>query len=216
MSRLYVYADESGDFDFSPKGSKYFILTTIIARDLAVANQLQELRRELAWDGIDLRREFHAADDKQVVRNCVFDVIGGYDFRVDATILDKRKTRPHVRSTDESFYQTAWYYHMKYLVPQMSKNEEQLLVIAASVGTKAKRQAFHDGIRDVMQQVSSGRHFKTAFWPAATDPCLQIADYCSWAIQRKWENNDDRSYLLIKDKISSEYNLFASGQTNYY
>ena len=48
------------------------------------------------------------------------------------------------------------------------------------------------------------------------DPCLQIADYCCWAIQRKWESGDDRSYVLIKDKIQSDFNAFARGKTVYY
>ena len=29
MKTLYVFIDESGNFDFSPSGTKYFILTTL-------------------------------------------------------------------------------------------------------------------------------------------------------------------------------------------
>ena len=58
--------------------------------------------------------------------------------------------------------------------------------------------------------------WEVAFWPSNSDPCLQIADYCTWAIQRKWEKNDSRSYDLIKDKIVSEYDIFRFGSTYYY
>jgi len=50
----------------------------------------------------------------------------------------------------------------------------------------------------------------------AADPCLQIADYCAWAIQRKWERQDLRSYDLIRAKIRSEYDLWAKGTDYYY
>jgi hypothetical protein len=49
-----------------------------------------------------------------------------------------------------------------------------------------------------------------------SDPCLQVADYCTWAIQRKWERNDNRSYDLISGKLESEYDVWAIGRTYHY
>lgn len=40
-------------------------------------------------------------------------------------------------------------------------------------------------IQDVMEQTSPAPVVRVNMWPAAIDPCLQIVDYCSWAIQRK-------------------------------
>jgi hypothetical protein len=37
-----------------------------------------------------------------------------------------------------------------------------------------------------------------------SEPCLVVADYCTWAIQRKWERHDARSQSLLHDKIASE------------
>jgi hypothetical protein len=53
-------------------------------------------------------------------------------------------------------------------------------------------------------------------WSDQPDPCLQVADYATWAIQRKHEKNDARSYNLIKDKIASEFQPFRVGTTTYY
>ena len=53
-------------------------------------------------------------------------------------------------------------------------------------------------------------------WPAASDPCLQVADYCCWAIGRKWERGDTRSYDLIATKIQSEFDLFRRGAARHY
>jgi Protein of unknown function (DUF3800) len=218
VERLHVYADESGNFDFSrhPKATKYYILTTVSLRDHTVGNDLLSLRRSLAWKGSDLPREFHATNDPQSVRDQVFGAIAAHDFRVDATIVNKPKTQLQVRPDNLRFYKTAWYYHMKYVAPRISQQGDELLVVAASITTRDKRRAFILAIQDVMQQVSPTRKFKTAFWPAATDPCLQVADYCCWAIQRKWEGGDDRSYQIIKSKIRSEFDLWKYGNTEYY
>lgn len=56
------------------------------------------------------------------------------------------------------------------------------------------------------------------FCPAAADPCLSVVDYCAWAIQRKWESagKDIRSYDLIKDRITYEYDLWEHGNVHHY
>lgn len=219
MSRINLYADESGNFDWShpPKGSRYFILTTIAVHDShEIAHDLLALRRRLAWDGVDIDRAFHATEDTQAIRDEVFRVITGHDLRVDATILEKAKAEPRLRSSPERFYQYAWYYHMKHIVPVVSQSGDDLFVVAASVGTKKKREAFYEGVRNVMEQVAGDRTIRTACWPAAIDPCLQVADYCSWAIQRQLESEDDRSFVLIKPYVKTMFELFKSGSTYYY
>jgi hypothetical protein len=216
--RKYIYADESGNFDFSrnPKASRYFILTSVLVEDHDIASELMELKRELAWSGLSLPQGFHATEDNQIVRNEVFAVLNKYDFRIDATILDKSKTRPKLQTSNELFYQYAWYYHMKYIAPRVASQSDELMVIGASIRTKGRPTAFQDAIRDVMNQVSPTSATQTAMWPASVEPCLQVADYCCWAIQRKWERGDSRSYVLIKAKIRSEYDLFQAGGTTYY
>jgi hypothetical protein len=56
MSRVFVFADEAGNFDFSRRAgaSKYFILVTITLPDCSAGLALLELRRELAWEGMGL------------------------------------------------------------------------------------------------------------------------------------------------------------------
>jgi hypothetical protein len=203
-----MFVDEAGNFDFSAKGTSYFILTSVTLRSYAVGDELLELRRSLAWDGADLTDSFHAAEEAQAVRDRVFDVLGRHDFRVDATIFEKRKTQPHLQSED-ALYPFAWYFHMQYVAPRVASEGDELMVVGASFGTKKKRQVFADAIGRVMRQTAKCAEVRTTCWSAGTDPCLQIADYCSWAIQRKWERNDTRSHVLIATR--SEANTRSSG-----
>ena len=215
--RKYIYADEAGNFDFTRNrgASHYFILTTVAIDGHGIETALLELRREIAWSGVEIIREFHATEEQQAVRDRVFNVVNQFNFRIDATILDKPKSYERLRVSGETFYKYAWYYHMKYVAPQVASGLDDLMVIAASIGTKRKERDFRFAIRDVMRQTSPARDIRVNMWPAATDPSLQVADYCCWAIQRKWEGNDSRSYDLIKNKISSEYDLFARGEELY-
>jgi hypothetical protein len=47
-----------------------------------------------------------------------------------------------------------------------------------------------------------------AFWPADSDPCIQIADYANWAIQRRWEQDDPSAHEQIAHLIRSEYDAW--------
>ncbi len=219
MMRKYIYGDESGNFDFSNNrgASRYFILTTVAFDDHSLANRLGELRRDMAWDRPDSALGFfNATNDEQRVRDAVFEVIGKYDFRVDATILEKRRAFPEFHQDEVSFYDFAWRHHVKFVVPEVALPGDELLVVAASIRIKKKQAAFRAAIRQVMREVSTTNEFRCAMWGAAVDTSLQIADYCAWAIQRKWELGDDWSHRLIQDKIRSEFDLFAGmGETFY-
>jgi hypothetical protein len=67
-----------------------------------------------------------------------------------------------------------------------------------------------------VQQVSPTAIFHNAFWPAVSDPCLQIADYATWAIQRKYEMGDTHAYDQIDAKIKTEFEPFKYGTKTYY
>jgi hypothetical protein len=216
VSDLYVFADEAGNFDFSrgQSATRYFILSTVTSRHCGAGDALLALRRDLGWRGVHLDRVFHASEDPQSVRDEVFALLATLDFQVDATTLEKPKAQPHLR-TEASMHKMAWYLHFKYLAKRMHRSD-RLFVGAASLGTKKARGAMHSAIDEVAKKLSPCRSHRVAFWPAESDPCLQVADYCTWAIQRKWERNDDRSHVLIKDKIGSEFDAWAPGQTLYY
>ena len=216
--RRYLFADESGCLTFAHgrNVSKYFILCTIHLESCDIGTGLLDLRREMAFSGLATDEVLHATSDKQVVRDKVFDFISRQDFRIDATILEKSKAQPQIKTTEDIFYKHAWYYHFKHVAPKIVLPGDELFLSAASIGTKGKKSAFRDSVNDVARQILDEATWETIFWPAASDPCLQVADYCAWAIQKKWEHGDVRSYNLIRDKIHTEYDLWMRGTTHYY
>ena len=215
--RHHIFADEAGCLAFKKKRgvSRYFILCSITTSSPDIGNDLQDLRRRLSWEGV-CDDAFHATTDRQEIRDQVFDLISTMDFRVDATLLEKSKALMHIRASDLTFYKYAWHYHFKHLAGQIISNNDEVHITAASIGTKKQKGAFSGVINDVVRQSSASASHRVSFWQAASDPCIQVADYCAWAIQRKWERNDDRSYELIKEKICSEYDLWRKGKNHYY
>lgn len=222
MAIVYVFADETGNFDFSRKNgaSKYFGVGTIVLRDeqpAALSADLGQLRRALAWRSQGLDSFFHATYDKQPVRDEVFKVISRHDFSFYATMFEKSKAQPQWRASDHEFYKYSWFYHFKHLAVREIRPGDSLFVAAAEIGTKKDRAIFRTAVNDVLSQCVNYRVPRVlAFWPNSSEPCLQVADYCTWAISRKYERNDLRSYGLIAGKIRGDFDIFRSGTVHYY
>ena len=219
--RNYIYADESGNFYFSDdrKASRYFILTTVTVSEHTAEADLMDLRRELAWEGwpgVQLRNAFHAADDNRHVRNRVFNVLSRHEFRIDATILEKCKVNPELHSTDARFYGFAWYCHLRGLISMLNVPNSEHLIIASSIGNNRMRAAFDSEISQISQLLTHSSTIKSDMWSANTNPLLQVADYCSWAVQRKWEHRDTVPYGFIGNNLHSQYDIFKDSATRYY
>ena len=217
MPNNFVFADEAGCFTFNrnPNVSRFFILCTITLSECSLAADLLALRRRLAWEGAELGEYFHATTDAQSTRDRVYEIILKKDFRVQATIMEKSKAQPQCKLSKPCFYQYGYYYHFKHGIAKRLTSESETLVTTASLGNKKERIAFENAVNDVMIQTKRGK-WKADFMPCHSDPCLQVADYCAWAIQRKWEREDTRSYDLIADRVEYEFDLWQRGTAHYY
>jgi len=219
MPDFFVYADEAGclTFNRNKNVSKYFIIATIVTREWeAMSIGLQRLRKRMLVDNMPLGDYFHATTDAQAVRDLVYEEIIKYDFSIQATICEKSKAKPHVTASKARFYKTPWYFHCKIGVAPLLDNPTGIFITAASIGTKKEKASFVTALDDVQKQSFPNIPCRVDFRSCSADPCMQVADYCAWAIQRKWEKNDSRSYDLIKSRITREYDLWAHGREHYY
>lgn len=214
----YLFSDEAGDFTFNrePNVSRYFIICTVAIDTLQLGNDLTALRHALLREGLPVGDCFHATTDAQAVRDRVYAVLAASDFTFQATICEKSKAQPQVRESKARFYKYPWYYHFRYGVAPRLKADDRLLVTAASIGTKREKQTYTSALKDVVNQSAGHIDWTVDFRPALADHCLQAADYCAWAVQRKWERADTRALNVIRSKLTYEYELWRYGNTHYY
>lgn len=226
MARKYLFADESGNFDFKdhhryPGASKYFAVGTILFDNeedrKALARDMLDLRHTMIDNGLPLNGSFHATEDKQAVRDGVFEVLSRNEFKADVTILEKARAQPHLYSSDDRFFQYAWYFHFKYFARGYFQPDDDLTVMTATLGTKAKQRLFRESVENVISQFTDFRVKRRVLsHPCASDFGLQAADYVLWAVMRDVEGGDDRARRLIEAKIASVYQPFDRGPVYYY
>jgi len=98
----------------------------------------------------------------QAVRDRVFALLREHRFRVDATIFEKRKTQPS-RQSEHGMYELAWYLHMQYVAPRIAKEDDELMVVGASISTNRRRATFASAVAKVVAQTVRSASVRTAY-----------------------------------------------------
>ena len=216
---MYIFLDEGGDLNFSESGTCFFTLTAVSKeRPFTIEPQLLNLKYDLIESGSDIEY-FHASEDRQVIRNKVFDCIiqKSNHVRVDTIIVEKPKTEPSLQQA-EHFYPRVLGHLLKDIFHGRHIDDfQEIIVITDSLPVKAKRKAFKKGIKKTLAQMLPPRvKYRILHHASKSSMGLQIADYCNWAIFRKWESGDERSYGTIRGFVNSEFEIFRGGINPYY
>jgi hypothetical protein len=219
LQYLYVFLDEAGDFNFSVTGTKFFTFTTITkTRPFLWDTPLISLKYDLIEVGLDIEY-FHAAEDRQAVRDKVFAIIGNNlgNLRIDSLVIEKRKTGPALQVL-EKFYPRMIGYLLRYVLdPKNLKDFSEVIVITDSIPVSRKREAIEKAVKQTLSKMlPTGTKYRVLHHASKSCVGLQIADYCNWAIFRKLERQDLRSYELIRSGIRSEFDIFRPGMKYYY
>ena len=215
---LYIFLDEGGNFDFSPKGTQYFTLTSFLQTRPFILNERIE---NLKFDLIESRKDieyFHASEDIQHVRNNVFSLLSqlNHPLRVDSVIAQKNKTNPTLHKQPLEFYKIIAEALLKYAFNRAIWHDyDHVVVVFSSLFDRKKRGILKQAFKYLIKQHAKVS-FALYFHDSKFDICNQAADYFGWAIYRKWDSNDTRSYVLVQHLIKSEFNIFEKGGREFY
>lgn len=229
---LYIFIDESGNLDFSPSGTRYFVLTSISTLSpFNKRNQLSQLRFDFLKNGEDVEF-FHATEDKQHIRNQVFQVIEENldDISIDSVIAQKNKTHSslyqrarydkdkqisYVNEPDE-FYRIICQTLLRYILQRYkSASIDGVVIVLSSLFTEKRCKLITKTLKSYLKQFTP-YPFHIYFHKSEADINSQIADYCGWAIYVKHERGEERPYQKVSVKVKSEFDIFRSGTTLWY
>jgi Protein of unknown function (DUF3800) len=216
---LYIFLDESGNLDFSGNGSRFFLITGVVQeRPFEAYKALYDLRYDLIEAGDDIHW-FHATEDKQAVRNRVFAIIQQNldGMRVDALIVEKRKTHPNLQQ-ESRFYPEMLGYLLRHVLGATDLEPyKEVIVMTARLKSGAQSKEFEKIVKVTLAKMLPEKvRWRVLHHPSHCNFDLQIADYCSWAIYRKWNDSDNRSYNLISSAVRKEFDIFSRGTKFYY
>ena len=218
----YIFLDEAGNLDFSANGTRYFVLTSIsMRRPFPVYEALNDYKHDCLEYGLDMEY-FHCAADNNHVRKGVFDLIAAHlggmrHMSIDSLVVEKRKTGPALRE-DMRFYPEMLGHLLKFVLPkELDAGAEEVIVITDKLPVNRKRQAVEKGTRLALaEMLPQGMRYRILHHASRSHYGLQLADYCCWAVFRKWNRNKTHYYDLIKQAVRSEFDIFQNGIRYYY
>ena len=227
---IYIFVDESGDMDFSQKGSAHYMFHFLVKkRPFTLHEYISSYRYELLERGLDpLNNQrfnieyFHAHNDNKYIKNELFKIIGTFEknrVKVYSYILEKTKVHPEKRKERDSFYIDNLTYSIGKLLDKL-KIDKNFVIITDNLPISKNKQkqikALKTGIKLYMQEHNLDLQYDIFHHSSASSVNLQIVDYIGWAVHRKYEMNDYNYYDRIKEYIIDEDIVTKDRKVNHY
>lgn len=210
--------DESGDFSFTPRGKRFYIFAVAWTFEPGpLAQSLLSLRLNLLKQGHDLPR-FHATTDKQPNRDAVVGLLSTFqNWWWIGVVVEKAKVNPSIYDPEE-FYPKFAAMPLRFILKGRLRDADRVLIYTDSIPVQRQVESVKKTIKVSCRAVlPPSIPFCSYHHPSASNKWLQVADYCAWALARKWEQGDTRTYDALKSRlVLPELDVLRFGQTRYY
>ena len=211
----YVFLDESGNFDFNATGTRYFVLTGVgMIRPFPAFEALDNYKHDCLEAGTDIEY-FHCYNDRKAIRNAVFDLIASHldGMHIDCLVVEKANVS-RVTQDDTHFYPTMLGHLLSMVMPIEldARSAEKIIVITDTIPVNKKRRAIERALRTTLSRMMPKVKYRIVHHQSRSHYGLQIADYCCWAVLRKWEMGDSAWYDRIKPAVRNEFRIASDGE----
>ena len=204
---IFLYIDESGNYDFSNNGTEWFIISgVVLRRPFNAALSLLAFKYDCLENGIEVDR-FHASEDTDFVRSEVYSRIALHGTNCHAYGAKVRKSLiPEEMRNPAKIYALAF----SWLIREISRKENlenvaKVIVITDRLSNETKRKDIEKPLKACMKRhfQERGISYTLLHRRSESDQNLQIADYVCWAIQRHELKGLDWPYSKIENMMQA-------------
>ena len=209
---VYIFVNEAGDMDFSKNGSEHYMFTFLIkTRPFNLHEHISNYRYSLLERNLDPLNDnrldieaFHACKDNKYIRNEIFNIISTFNeknVKSYSYILEKPKVEPNKRKEMDRFYIDNLNFAIHKLLKKLKIDKNFVIITDKLPIHKNKSKqigALKKGIKEYISSNSLNIRYDIFHHCSASSVNLQIVDYISWAIFRKYERNQDLYFKKIK------------------
>lgn len=201
---LFVFIDESGNFDFSEKGTRHFVLSAHITQSpLECGAGLSALTYALLSKGTADQVPIHATQNSVSTRHRVISQLCGqtHQCRAVSVFIEKLTLEKHCQN-DVALYGLAAVALVDRLTIPIATGSPKIILLFDATLTSKKRAAVLKILKTKLKKATCEFHIH--FRPVSHDVNGQIADYYAWSVFRELESND--SYWL--DKLPGPHEIY--------
>ncbi|MGD0630956.1 MAG: DUF3800 domain-containing protein [Terracidiphilus sp.] len=208
LPTLHIHTDESGNFDFSQKGSRYYVFAAAWTyHPAALAAGLSALRFEQikAGHGESLN-SFHACEDSPWLRERMISALLSHaPWSFAAIVVEKAKVNPSIHDP-QHFYPKFLTMVLRFILRgRVRPGTSQILIYTDTLPMAQKKQAssVQAAIKSSCQREQPNIPFHVLNHRRESNAWLQVADYCCWSVSRKWEHGNTDAYDRLKVKLAA-------------
>src|SRR3989338_2299031 len=207
----YILLDESGDLGFSFKkgSSKFFIVTIIFTESKRSLEKIarrvhKTLRKKYKKVGV-----LHAYTETPITRQRLLKDLAKTDCGILLVVLNKKKV--FTKLQDEK---SVLYNYVTNILLERLMNKKPIPIDKPITLIAAQRETnkfLNENFKSYLSKQINNNHkisLKIEIATPAEEKSLQVVDFASWAIFRKYEFGDDSYYNLVKVRIIDEAPLF--------
>jgi hypothetical protein len=193
---LFVFIDESGNFDFSEKGTRHFVLSAHITRTpIECGAGLSALTYEFLARGLINQVPIHATQNSVSTRHLAISRLCERTHQCRAlSVFVEKATLEEDCQSDVTMYWISAVALVGRLASTITDQSPRIILLFDATLTSKKRAAFLKVLKAGLKKAT--REFHIHFRPVSHDVNGQIADYYAWSVFRALESND--SYWLAK------------------
>lgn len=199
----HIYLDESGDlsFDFTKNGtSKFFIITVLISENKVLLDRLiKKINLEVVRmsKGKSTPNMLHASKQSDKIRMKLLNELASKDVQIDYVCVDKTKDLKYSLVDKHKLYLDLTIYLIDNVLNQCRILTDNILLTASKRETnKELNEKFINGIERYF-----GNKILVEIQIPQNEKGLQVVDFCSWGVFRKYEFGDNSFYKIIKEKF---------------
>ena len=207
----YILLDECGDLGFKLQrgSSKFFVITILFTKskrplEKVVRSVHRGLRKKFKKVGV-----LHAYQETAITKTRVLQQVALKDCLILAIIVNKQKVYTKLQDEKAVLYNYVTNILLDRLFNQKPIPPDQPITMLAS--RRETKKLLNENFKNYLQSKIANNHklkLSIEIASPSKEQALQIADFVSWAIFRKYEKGDDTYYNLIKSKIIEEASLF--------
>ncbi len=195
--------DESGCLGFKLNSSRFFSISLLCCNhydEKKVRNIIKKIRQRKLKKKLKRYSELKANNSEDYIREAVLNKINNLDVEIYAIILNKKKVYEYLKYKKHILYN----YIANLILNECSFEGSAVELIVDRRGGNILSQSFTKYIKKKFAERNEGCKIKIKHKNSEKDRGLQVVDFISWAIFRKYEFNQSKFYNIIEEKIVTE------------
>jgi len=214
MEKLYIFQDENGDLGYTPKASKYLIITLLVSKNpVELERHVRRVKKTCIKKKDKSRAELKFSKASPTVKRRTLEELSKAKIDIYTIILNKRNVYERLKENQNEVYNYVTRLLFENVRYPLGLRNMSIVVDKRASGIIKKGFDTYLGLeiqKNFSNKLKRPGTPKISIEHDSSDSnlCLQAVDMISGAIFRKYERKNNTWYSIISPLITKEIHLF--------